>query len=437
MPTLHGTQRINPAGHLEIGGCDAVDLAREWGTPLYVLDEAAFRQRCRDYVAAFEARYPRVQVAFAGKALLCLGVCKIIEQEGLYLDVASGGELYTALQAGFPPARIAMHGNNKSAEELRMAIEAGLKRIVVDNHHELDLLAELTAGRHRPVDVSIRVAPGIDPHTHRRISTGQVDTKFGFDVGSCAAVGAVRRIQGMPGLRLHGLHCHIGSSIRDPEPHSQTVEAMVDLMAAVRDQTGVVIDELNIGGGLGIQYLTEEPGPDLQAFAQTLTETLEAALERHGLPRPALLQEPGRYLVGEAGTTLYTVGSSKSIPDVRTYVSIDGGLSDNPRPQLYEARYEALLANRADQEPETLVTVAGKHCETDILIWDVPLAQPQAGDVLAVQCTGAYNFSMASNYNRFRRPAMVLVRDGGAHLLVERQNYDDLVRHDRLPPHLA
>jgi diaminopimelate decarboxylase len=434
---LLGTQRISAAGHLEIGGCDAVDLAREWGTPLYVMDEAAIRQRCRDYLRAFRSRYPRVEVSFATKAFLCQGICRLMEQEGLNLDVASGGELYRALGSGFPAQRISLHGNNKSPEELRMAVEAGVGRIIADNFYELDLLAALAEGALRPIDISLRVAPGIDPHTHKLISTGQVDTKFGFDVGSCAALSAVRRVKEIPGLRLRGLHCHIGSSLRDGEAHCQAVAGMVELLALVRDREGIEVEELNIGGGLGIRYLPEERPPDLDAFAADVTETLTAALESHDLRPPVLLQEPGRYLVGEAGTTLYTVGSSKAIPGLRTYVSIDGGLSDNPRPQLYEAQYAALLANRAAAPPDWVVTLAGKHCESDILIWDVRLPRPEPGDIVAVQCTGAYNYTMASNYNGFRRPAVVLVNDGQAHLLVERETYEDIVRHDRIPPHLA
>jgi diaminopimelate decarboxylase len=434
---LTGTQRINEAGHLEIGGCDTVELARAWGTPLYVIDEAAVRARCRAYLAAFRARYPRVEVSYASKAFLCAGFCPLIEQEGLNLDVASGGELYTALRGGFPPERIALHGNNKSPEELALALEAGIGRIVVDNARELELLARLAAGRPAPVEISLRVAPGIDPHTHQLIRTGQLDTKFGFDLSSCAAHSAVRRVLELPSLRLRGIHCHVGSSLRDSEAHCQAVRIMVDLLAAIRDGEGLTLDELNIGGGLGIRYREDEPETDLERFAGEVATTLEEALERHDLPRPLLHQEPGRYLVGEAGTTLYTAGSMKVIPGLRTYLAVDGGLSDNPRPALYDARYEALAANRAREAKDTVVTLAGKHCETDILIWDVALPRLQPGDLIAVQCTGAYNYVMASNYNRFRRPAVVLVRDGQARLLVERESYEDLVRHDRILPDLA
>ncbi|MFN3648653.1 MAG: diaminopimelate decarboxylase [Armatimonadota bacterium] len=433
---LLGTQRVNAQGHLEIGGVDTVDLAREFGTPLYVMDEATLRRNCRDYLAAFRARWHDVKVSFAGKAFLCKGICKVIEQEGFCLDVASGGELYTALEAGFPAERISVHGNNKSVEELQMALDARVGHIVVDNFLELDQLTELTRGLSEPQSVLLRVAPGIDPQTHRRISTGQVDTKFGFDVASGAALAALSRAQEIPGLRLRGIHCHVGSQLLDTDCHVDSVAVMVDLLAQVKRDLGIELEELNIGGGLGIRYLRDHRPPTLEEFADAVTQTLREELDRHGLKAPVLLQEPGRSLVGEAGTTLYTIGSSKLVPGVRTYVSVDGGLSDNPRPALYEAKYEVLVANKAGQPHDQVVTVAGKHCETDILFKDVALASPRAGDLLAVQSTGAYNFVMASNYNRFRRPPVVLVNDGRADLLVRRETFEDLVARDVIPSRL-
>jgi diaminopimelate decarboxylase len=434
---LLGTQRVNGQGRLEIGGVDVTRLAAEFGTPLYVVDEAAFRQKARDYLAAFRARYPQsVDVSYAGKAFLCAGFCKIIEQEGLGLDVASGGELRTALHAGFPVERISFHGNNKSAEELQMAVDSRVGHVVVDNFYEIDVLAGITANLKQPQPVLLRVAPGIDPHTHKRISTGQVDTKFGFDVGSGAAMAAIRRVREIPSLRLRGLHCHVGSQLLDTECHEASVGIMVDLLSQVKREFGVEFEELNIGGGLGIRYLSSQHPPSLEEFADVLTGILKRKLDGDGLAYPALLQEPGRSLIGEAGTTLYTLGAVKEIPGVRTYVSVDGGLSDNPRPAMYDARYEVISANKAALPHETVVTVAGKHCETDILFWDVPLADPQPGDLLAVQSTGAYNYAMASNYNRFRRPAVVLVNDGKADLLVKRETYEDLLRQDVIPSRL-
>lgn len=434
---LLGTQRVNAQGHLEIGGVDLTTLAAEYGTPLYILDEAALRQKCRDYLAAFRARWPKVEISFAGKAFLCAGICKIVEQEGLSLDVASGGELFTALRAGFPVSRLSLHGNNKSVEELQMGLAAGVGHIVIDNFLEIDLLTELTKGLPEPQGVLLRVAPGIDPHTHKRISTGQVDTKFGFGVASGAAMTAISRVREIPGLKLRGLHCHVGSQLLDTECHEASVGIMADLLVQAKQQFGVEFEELNVGGGLGIRYLNTHQPPSLDEFADTVTGVLRRKLEEAGLALPTLLQEPGRSLIGEAGTTLYTLGAVKEVPGVRTYVSVDGGLSDNPRPALYEAKYEAISANKADQPHDDVVTVAGKHCETDILFWDMPLADPQPGDLLAVQSTGAYNYSMASNYNRFRRPAVVVVNAGEADLLVKRETYEDVMGRDVIPARLA
>lgn len=427
---LLGTQQIDPSGHLTIGGVDCVDLAREWGTPLYVMDEAAIRERCRAYRTEFETRYPHVEIHFAGKAFLCRGICRLIEEEGLHLDTASGGELFTALQAGFPASRIALHGNNKSAAELRMALDAGIKQIIVDNFHEIDLLAELTEGRDRPQEILLRAAPGIDPQTHRRISTGQVDSKFGFDVSSGAIMQAIRRVTRLPGLKLRGLHCHVGSQLLDTECHEASIALMVDLLAEMRRETGEDPAELNVGGGLGVPYLPNQTPPTIAEFAEAVCGALRAALKQAGLPEPLLALEPGRSLVAEAGCTLYEAGSRKEIPGLRTYVSVDGGLSDNPRPALYDARYNVIVANRAREPHDTVVTIAGKHCETDTLFPDVALADPQPGDILAVQCTGAYNFVMASNYNRFPRPAVVMVRGGETQLLVRRESYADLLARD-------
>jgi diaminopimelate decarboxylase len=429
---LLGTQTINARGHLEIGGCDTVELAREFGTPLYVMDEATIRRNCREFLQAFAERYPAgVDVHYAGKAFLCLAMCRIIQEEGLSLDVASGGELYTALKAGFPPERITLHGNNKSFAELKMAVENSVGRIVVDNFLEFSLLEQTAEGRAKPVDVAVRVAPGIDPHTHRRIRTGQVDTKFGFNLTSGDAATAVAQAQRMPGLRLRGIHCHVGSQLLDTQAHADAVAIMVDFLTQLRGEQDLELEELNIGGGLGIRYLREHAPPSLDDFAERVVGALLEQLSAAGLKPPKLLLEPGRFIVGEAGTTLYTVGAIKEVPGVRTYVAIDGGMSDNPRPQLYDARYECLLANHAARPTDRVVTIAGKHCETDILIWDTQVAEPHPGDLLAVLATGAYNQAMASNYNRFPRPAVVLVSDGAARVIVARETLDDLIAHDR------
>jgi len=432
---LLGTQRINERGRLEIGGCDTVELAAEFGTPLYVMDEAALRATCRAYRAAFESRYPSVQVEYAAKAFLCVAMAQLVHDEGLHLDVASAGELYTGLRAGLPPADLVFHGNNKSLDELRLAVESGVGRIVVDNFHELDLLDQLAPLQRRPQDVLVRIAPGVDPHTHRRIRTGQADTKFGFGVKSGDALEAVKRIVGTPNLLFTGLHCHIGSNLMDAGAHRAAIDVLLDLAAEIRDETGLMVEQLNIGGGLGIRYTPQDRPMALEEFSEALTTALHDGLAARHLPLPLLLLEPGRSIVGEAGTTLYTVGAIKQVlipeaPGRRTYVAIDGGLSDNPRPQLYEAVYTALIASRAGEHAGTEVRVAGKHCETDTLIDSTYIQRPEPGDIMAVLSTGAYNYSMASNYNRLPRPAVVFVKEGHSRLVVKRETLDDLLRQD-------
>jgi diaminopimelate decarboxylase len=436
---LLGTQRVNDRGHLEIGGCDTVELARTFGTPLYVVDETLIRENCRRYRSAFEKRYPgENQVTYAGKAFLVQAMARLIEEEGLGLDVASGGELYTALTADFPAERILFHGNNKSDEEIEMGVRAGVGRFVVDNFFELRRLNAVAAAAGVVQPILIRVTPGIDPHTHRRIRTGQEDTKFGINISEGAALEAVAEAHEMANVRLLGVHCHIGSQLLDSHSHEEAVEVMVEFLAAIRERIGVELPELNIGGGLGVRYLEQHQPPTYDEFAETVCKVLVDALKRHDLAIPRLLQEPGRALVAEAGTTLYTLGPVKKVntveePGYRYYVSVDGGMSDNPRPQLYDAVYSAMVANRAGQPRDKVMTVAGKHCETDILIWNVNLGDTDIGDILAVQTTGAYNHAMASNYNRFTRPTVVFVRDGQADVVYEREKLDDLIRQDRIP----
>jgi diaminopimelate decarboxylase len=441
MAVLQGTQRINETGRLEIGGCDSVELVSEFGTPLYVLDEVAVRQRCQAFRHTFQLAYPNSSIAYAGKALLTLAVVRIMDEEGMHLDVASGGELFTALHAGFPPQRINLHGNYKSDDELRLALESGIGRIVVDSLEEVRQLVRLAAGRPQPVDVLLRLAPGVDPHTHSKISTGQDDTKFGMNVGDGSAAAGVAAILAQPQLRLRGFHAHVGSQLLDTEAHEAAADAVCRFVGMIRDQQGLLAEEIVLGGGLGIRYLPEQQPPSVEAFAQTVTAAFQRALDRFHLGRPHLGMEPGRSIVGEAGVTLYTVGPIKRVPITeapgqRTYVAIDGGLSDNPRPLMYDARYQALIANRASAAPTQTVRVSGKHCETDTLLPSVELAHVQPGDILAVLTTGAYNYAMASNYNRFTRPAMVLVRDGHADLIVRRETWEDLLRCDIVPERL-
>ena len=438
---LLGTQRINALGNLEIGGCDATRLAAEFGTPLYVMDEALIRDNCRRYRAAFEERYPQNVICFAGKAFMTMAMCRILEEEGLSLDVASLGELYLALQSGFPVERISLHGNNKSREELEMALRSGIGHIVVDNFLEIQMLSVLVRESGAQMDVLVRCSPGVDPNTHKFISTGQADTKFGFNIKDGSALQAVKEILEIPQLRFDGIHCHVGSQLLDTESHEGAVRAMIGLMKDIRDETGEVCRIVNIGGGLGVRYRSHHQPPSYEEFADIVTSRLTSALESAGLPLPILQQEPGRALVGEAGTTLYTVGSIKTVPiteepGFRTYVSVDGGLSDNPRPQLYDAEYEIIAASKATLPHDHTIALAGKHCETDVLIWDAKAPELESGDIVAVQTTGAYNFVMASNYNRFLKPAVVLVKDGDADLIVERETLPDLLRHEVIPPRL-
>jgi diaminopimelate decarboxylase len=403
---LLGTQRVNDRGHLEVGGCDTVELARTFGTPLYVVDEAFVRENCRKYKAVFAARYPgESEISYAGKAFLVQAMARLIDDEGLALDVASGGELYTALTAGFPAERILLHGNNKSEAEIRMGVEAGVGRFVVDNFYELRRLNTIAGEAGKVQPILLRVTPGIDPHTHRRIRTGQEDTKFGINISAGAALEAVQEALTLPNVHLLGIHCHVGSQLLDTKSHEDAIDIMVGFLAEIRATTGTTVEELNIGGGLGVRYLESHNPPSYAEFAEIVCKSLETAFEKHNVSPPRLLQEPGRALVAEAGTTLYTIGPIKKVnipeePGYRYYVSVDGGMSDNPRPQLYDSVYSAMVANRAGQAKDRVVTIAGKHCETDILIWNLPLGDTDIGDILAVQTTGAYNHAMASNYNR-------------------------------------
>ncbi|MFQ5809499.1 MAG: diaminopimelate decarboxylase, partial [Armatimonadota bacterium] len=382
------------------------------------------------------ARYPNVTVSFAGKALLTKAVCAIIHSEGLDLDACSAGELHTALEAGFPPEHIIFHGNYKTQQELQMCIDNHVGLIVADSLVELAEINELGASNGTAVELSIRVSPGIKAETHTYTQTGQLDSKFGLGVEYGAAMEGIVAADKLEHVALRGIHCHLGSPIFALEAYERAAEIMVDLMVAARDQHGIELAELDLGGGLGIRYTHEDAPPSVEHFAEVLCSAVLNCCADRGIDPPALAIEPGRSIVGEAGTTLYTVGVIKEIPGVRTYVAVDGGLSDNPRPTLYGAEYEAVIANKADEPAGHAVRIAGRHCETDTLIPDTTVQEPERGDVLAVFSTGAYNYSMASNYNRFPRPAMALVNDGDAELIVERETLADLVRQDVLPTRL-
>jgi diaminopimelate decarboxylase len=429
LTLLPASARVAGDGSVSVGGVDLAGLAVELGTPLYVYDEDELRTRCREYRTGFGAG-----VAYASKAFLCTAMAKLVAEEGLDLDVATGGELHVALHAGFPAARIVLHGNNKSSGELRAALDAGVGRIVVDSFDELDRLEALSDRADEPIAVLVRVTPGVEAHTHEYIETGTDDSKFGFGLQSGDALRAVQRVVACDGLRLAGLHCHIGSQVFRLDSYAAAIDRMIGLVLAVETETGASVDELSVGGGLGVRYVASDEGPSIAQFAAALQEAFAKARAAHGVrSRPALGVEPGRSIAAPAGLTLYTVGTVKEIPGLRTYVAVDGGMSDNLRPVTYGAQYEAFLPARATASRGKVVTVAGKHCEQgDVLVRDAHLpADVQVGDVLATPVTGAYAYSMASNYNKVARPAVVFVRDGAARVVVRREDLDDLVRLDQ------
>jgi len=418
-------------GRLALGGVLAADLAQEYGTPVYVMDEDRVRANCRAYVRALQAAYPRGRAVFASKALCCMGTCRLAYHEGLAVDVVSAGEIHTALRAGVPAAHLLLHGSNKTPDEVQLALERGAGRIVVDNFYDLDLLETLTARTGRTADVLLRLTPGIEPHTHQAIQTGGVDSKFGFGMVDGTAREAVARTRDTPRVRLRGLHCHIGSQVMDLDPFVRAAEAMMEFAAWMARDHRAPVDELDLGGGLGIRYLPSDEPPSIESYVEALAGVVRRRAEEHRLPLPLLMVEPGRSIVGDAGVTLYTVGAVKQIAGIRTYVSVDGGMYENPRPALYQARYHAVLADRLDQPPAETVTLAGRCCESgDVLIWESRLPKPRAGELLAVFSTGAYNYSMAGNYNRYPRPPIVSVRGGRARVVVTGETIDDLLARD-------
>ncbi|MFH5184796.1 diaminopimelate decarboxylase [Paenibacillus sp. TAB 01] len=431
---LHGTSQINDKGHLQIGGCDTLQLAEQFGTPLYIMDEALIRQRCREYMEAFKASGLKFQVAYASKAFCVMAMCRIVEEEGLSLDVVSDGELYTALQAGFPPERIHFHGNNKTPQELAMAIDAQIGCFVVDNLVELHMLNAIAGDKRQRVKILFRITPGVEAHTHEYISTGQTDSKFGLDIDNGSAYRAVQEAVELPHIELLGVHSHIGSQIFEVEGFQMAVDKVIGFAAKVRDEMNVIFSVINLGGGFGIRYVEGDTPLPVSQYVKSITDSIKSNFARFDYPTPEIWVEPGRSIVGDSGTTLYTVGTYKDIPGIRKYVAVDGGMTDNPRPALYESRYEAMLANRAAEADEELVSIAGKCCESgDMLIWDIRLPKVETGDLLAVSCTGAYNYAMASNYNRIRRPAVVFVKDGEADVVVERETYQNIVGNDVIP----
>ena len=429
------TTRINGIGALEVGGCQLSELAHRYGTPLYVLDEATLRATCRAYRQALERFYPGPSLAlYASKANSSLAISALVASEGLGLDAVSAGELLTALGGGMPPERIVLHGNNKSAEELELAVARGVT-VVVDNWNDLELLAAIAPARSSRVRLLVRFTPGIECHTHEYIRTGHLDSKFGFDPDQLEAV--LRHLAECPWADLDGLHAHIGSQIFELVPHRDLAGVMADALQLARS-LGHRCSDLNVGGGLGIRYVAGDDPPSIEDWVLTVSEAVVSACRQRGLALPRLLCEPGRSLVATAGVTLYSVGSRKAITGLRTYLSVDGGMSDNPRPITYQSQYTSVLADRPQAPATEMVTLAGKHCESgDVLLKNLALPAAASGDVLVVFATGAYNASMSSNYNRIPRPAAVLVSDGGADLIQRREQPEDLLRYDVLPSRLS
>lgn len=423
---------INEKGNLTLGGADTVELAEQFGTPLYAFDENEIRNNLREFKKSIEANYGgNGMVAYASKAFSCKEMYRICNEEGTGVDVVSGGELYTALSVGFPAERIVFHGNNKTYDELEYAVKSGVGRIIVDNIYELDMLSSIAQANGVEQGIMLRIKPGIDAHTHDFIRTGQIDCKFGFALETGEALAAAKLAIEAKSLNLRGLHCHIGSQIFDISPFDLAAKVMLELYKKIKDETGVELGELNLGGGFGIKYIESDTPRPYGDFMASVAGVVNETCNELGLAVPFILIEPGRSVVGAAGLTLYTVGCIKDIPDVRTYVSIDGGMGDNPRYALYQADYQVVCANKASQERSQIVTVAGKCCESGDLIQENTAVQPlEPGDILAVLSTGAYNYSMASNYNRIPRLPCVFVKDGVARTVVKRETYEQIVQND-------
>lgn len=413
------------------GGCDTVELAKKYGTPLYVMDEDYILDRINEIKKDFLEKHDNTMAVYASKAFLTKEMARIIKREGLGMDVVSGGELYTAIEVDFPMDKIVFHGNNKTPDEIEMAVKHGVGRIIVDSLGELDLIEGIGEKYNKKVNILFRISPGVEADTHKFIQTGQVDSKFGIPLKDNIIIEAVKKAMDCKHIDLLGFHFHIGSQIHKNDGYILAVQRIVNLMKKFKEELGFETRELNVGGGFGIKYTPGEERRPLSYFTDAIMNTLESECEEKELKRPRVLIEPGRWVVGEAGITLYTIGTIKEIPGIRTYVSIDGGMTDNPRPSLYEAKYEGVVANKYGEKPVKKVTIAGKCCESgDILIWDLEVPEIERGDILAVLSTGAYNYSMASNYNRIPKPAVVMVSKGKDRLIVKRETYQDIMRNE-------
>lgn len=423
---------VNGEGHLTVGGIDTVELAHEYGTPLYVMDEDLIREHCRSFKQSMDKYYGgKGLVCYASKAFCCKAMCRIMLEEGLGLDVVSEGELYTALSVGFPAEKLCFHGNNKTDHELSYALEQGVGRIIVDNIFELDRLNALAEKTGKTANIMYRIKPGIDAHTHNFIMTGQIDSKFGFALETGEAYEAVKKAISASHINLVGLHCHIGSQIFDIDPFVKAAEVMLTFIAKIKNELGFEVKELNLGGGFGIKYTEEDAPVAYEKYMEKVSAKVAEVCAEQKLTQPFILIEPGRSIAAPAGITLYTVGGKKVIPNIRTYVSVDGGMGDNPRYALYQSKYDVEVANKADLPKSEVVTVAGKCCETGDLIGEgMSIQSVEPGDILAVLATGAYNYSMSSNYNRIPKPAVVMVSGGKSRVAVKRETLEDIVRND-------
>ena len=429
---IHNHFDVNEKGHLTIGGADSVELAERFGTPAYILDENVIRANCRAYRNAAIAEFGADALPlYASKALCFTGIYKIAAEEGMGVDCVSGGELYTAKAAGFPAERIYFHGNNKTDRDIRDAMDMGVGRFVVDNLDELGAISAEAKRRGITQGILLRITPGIDPHTHKAIVTGNVDSKFGSAIVTGQAMEIVKKAICAEGVELIGLHCHIGSQIFDIEPFADAANIMIRFISDIKAECGFEIKELNLGGGLGVRYTEDDREIDYSKAIADIAKIIRSYCAEQSIKMPRIILEPGRSLVAAAGATLYTVGSVKEIPGFRNYVSVDGGMPDNPRYALYQSRYTAVVANKAGLPRDYRATLAGRCCESgDLLGENMPMQKPERGDIMAVLVTGAYNYSMASNYNRLPRPPVIMVKDGEARVAVRRESYEDIIRND-------
>ena len=429
------TLKTNDNGNLSIGGCDLTELAEKYGTPLYVLDEETIRAICRDYKKAF-SKYEKVRMMYASKALCTMGTSVLISSEGFGFDVVSGGEIYTLHKAGIDMSNVLFNGNNKSIDELNLALDLGVGRISVDNFLELSLLNELAKSKKQIANILLRITPGIECHTHEYIQTGHLDSKFGFDLTQIdEAVDLI--LNTYSNLKLHGLHAHIGSQIFETKVYHDEIEILIKELSRLDEKFNLKLDEINIGGGLGVKYTEKDVPPSTYEIADVIINSLNENIQKYGIEPPTVFLEPGRSVISTAGVTLYTLGSSKQVPQGKKYVAVDGGMADNIRPAMYEAEYIAQIVNKPDFELSQNVTIAGRFCESgDILIKDINLPEIEEGDILCVFNTGAYNYSMASNYNRVQKPAMVLVNNSQSDIIVNRETLEDLISKDIVPDRL-